>query len=64
MNCFWIIRNWKFEIYEKYEDSFEDFKQLWTNYYWWYPDRAMAIKYTGWDRVDNWLRIVDQYYNL
>ena len=62
-NCFWIIRRGKFVRYEKTEDSFKDFKQLWDKFYGAYPNRRLAMKYTWGDRVENWIRVVNHYYN-
>lgn len=48
--------------YEKCEDSYVDFKQIWSDYYGEFPTRAMAERWTGKDSVDTWLKSVKQYY--
>lgn len=49
-------------IYESKEESFVAFKKIWSTWYKEFPDRALASKWTGADRVDTWLRSVQQYY--
>jgi hypothetical protein len=74
LNCFGIksggtapcsaIGRSRFCIYNSKEESYEAFKIIWTKVYGGgYPTRAQAERWTGKDRVDNWLRIVNQYYN-
>lgn len=67
-NCFGIMQwdkywNRWYKSYETKEDSYKDFKRIWSSYYWEYPTRAMAIKYTWNDRVDTWLDNVMYFYH-
>lgn len=62
-NCFGIIRNGTFERYETKEESYKDFKEIWSKYYQDYPNWSLATKWTGGDRVDTWLQAINQYYH-
>lgn len=71
-NCFWIM-TWKrgfreFKYYETKEDSYEDFKRIWsTKWYiewnWWLPTIEDAIVYSWDDRANHWLRNVLYFYH-
>jgi len=66
-NCFWIMQwdsEWQRELkeYSTKEESFEDFKKLWKEKYWWMPDLKKAIRYTWNERPHEWLWIVNKYY--
>lgn len=67
-NCFGIMdySTWKrrFKKYTTKQDSFKDFKRIWSNYYWGYPDYKKAKRYTGNDKPKIWLAIVDKHYKL
>lgn len=66
-NCFGI-RGWHkdgtpyFKKYATKEDSYKDFKRIWTAYYGKFPDTALAKKYSGNDRPQSWLANVTHYY--
>lgn len=66
-NCFGIMtwdKNGKrsFKRYASHEESFADFKRIWSSYYGWFPTLAMAKKWTGADRAERWLWHVKQFY--
>lgn len=66
-NAFGIMQ-WKngkrsFKRYETCEQSYEDFKRIWTAYYGRFPDLALAKKYSGNDRPNQWLSNVTAFYN-
>lgn len=50
------------KTYDSTDQSFEDFKRIWEKYYERYPDRQLAIKWTGNDRAETWLKNVNYYY--
>lgn len=62
-NCFGIIRNGRFVRYATKEDSYADFKQIWTKYYGRFPDLELAKRYSGNDRSRTWLNNVIKFYN-
>jgi len=53
----------RLNVYASTDQSFEDFKALWKRVYKVYPNPALAKLYTGNDRPDTWLAIVNQTYN-
>lgn len=61
-NCFWIKRNGRFERYDRPDDSYADFKQLWKKWYKKFPDHILANRYAGGDRVNEWLNNVSNCY--
>ena len=67
LNCFgimeWTTGTRRLKRYKTTDESFEDFKRIWSKHYVRYPDLAMAIKWTGNDNATRWLSIVNQYYN-
>jgi len=58
----WIKGKREFKPYKHKIDSYKDFKRIWTSYYWWLPNLAKAIKYTGNDRAKIWLKNTLTYY--
>ena len=66
-NCFWIMTwaRWfrEFKSYDTKEDSYKDFKRIWTSYYGWMPTYAKAKRYSWDDRVTAWLNNVLHFYN-
>lgn len=66
-NCFGI-RGWDkngkpyFKKYATKEDSYKDFKRIWSTYYGQFPNTALAKKYSGNDRPQSWLANVSHYY--
>lgn len=66
-NCFGI-RGWRkdgtpyFKQYATKEDSYKDFKRIWSTYYGRFPDTALAKKYSGNDRPQQWLANVTHFY--
>jgi len=67
LNCHGIMHwpNGKRQLrrFNSKEESYAAFKELWQRVYKRYPDYSLAKLYTGNDRPDNWLRIVNYYYN-
>lgn len=45
------------------QESFDEFKRIWTKSYKRYPDINLAIKWTGNDNAHVWLSNVNTYYN-
>ena len=65
-NCFGIVSytgGRHFKRYATKEESYEDFKRIWATYYKRFPDLAMARKYSGNDRAEQWLANVTSAYN-
>ena len=65
-NCFGILE-WpngqrRFKRYATKEDSYKDFKRIWSTYYGKFPDHALAKKYSGNDRPQQWLSNVTHFY--
>ncbi len=66
-NCFGI-RAWDahgrpyFKRYATPEDSYADFKRIWSTYYGRFPDLALARRYSGNDRPGQWLSNVAMFY--
>jgi hypothetical protein len=65
-NCFGIM-TWPNGVrtgktYASPEESYEDFKRIWSTYYVDYPSFELADKWTGSDHVQDWLDIVNYYY--
>ena len=65
-NCFWIM-TWKrgfreFKKYKNKEESYKDFKKIWTTYYKWMPNFKKAKKYSWNDRANIWLKNVLYFY--
>lgn len=71
-NCFWIkhwntvpcpwVPKWAMCKFKTKEESFEAFKTIWGRWYKTYPTYEQAHRWTGWDRVYNWLNIVKANY--
>ena len=66
-NCFWIMQwdkywNRSYKSYNTPEESYEDFKRIWTKGYRGYPNMVAAKSWTGNDRPESWLRNVTYYY--
>lgn len=61
-NCFGIRRKGAFVSYGSPEESYEDFKNVWSRYYGGLPTIAKARKYTANDKPETWLKIVNHYY--
>jgi hypothetical protein len=53
----------QFKRYATCEESYEDFKRIWSRYYGRFPDHRLAVKYTGNDRADTWLANVKAIYS-
>jgi len=54
----------EFKTYKTKNESYEDFKRIWTSYYWWLPNLAKAKKYSWNDRSNAWLKnVLNYYYN-
>lgn len=45
------------------EESFEAFKKIWEKSYKKFPDKSLAVKWTGNDNATTWLKNVTTYYN-
>lgn len=52
------------KTYASKEESYADFIRIWTAYYGEYPAYEMAVRWTGNDRPDQWLKNVEKYYNI
>jgi len=66
-NCFGIM-SWPngrrtAKWYDSPEDSYNDFKRIWSEYYGSFPDYQMAKKWTGNDHPAIWLANVTEIYN-
>jgi len=48
--------------YKTTQDSFEDFKRIWSKSYKIFPNIKLAKKWTGNDRPNTWLKNVTFYY--
>ena len=48
--------------YNSTSESFQDFYELWKRKYKRFPTYEDAVKWTGNDRADNWIRIVTETY--
>ena len=53
----------QFKRYATCEESYEDFKRIWSSYYGRFPDHRLAVKYTGNDRAHTWLANVKAIYS-
>lgn len=70
-NCFGIMRFWLVngvrhrepKYYASHAESYADFKRIWRKSYGRFPDRALAVKWTGNDNADTWLANVQRTYN-
>lgn len=71
-NCFGIKNantapcDWPKMVMCRYNDpseSYEAFKKIWWKWYKKFPDRSLAVRWTGNDRADSWLEHVTHYYN-
>jgi len=65
-NCFGIM-HWpngkrQLKYYESPQDSYAEFKRIWTTHYKEFPDYRLADKYTGGDNTSQWLANVNKYY--
>ena len=66
-NCFGIMQWDKKGLrspkwYNTKEESFADFKRIWSKSYKRFPDLALARKWTGNDNPATWLKNVKHYY--
>lgn len=68
-NCFGIM-HWPNgpgsrtpKTYASHEESYADFKRIWSKFYGRFPDRALAVKWTGDDNADTWLSNVKFRYS-
>lgn len=71
-NCFGIMRFWidangkrqrEPKYYKSHEESYADFKRIWSTYYKRFPDLALAKKWTGGDSPETWLcNVKTKYY--
>jgi len=67
-NCFWIMQwdkqgNRSYKRYNSKEESYKDFKRIWSNYYIIFPNLKLAKKWTGNDSPNTWLNNVIYFYN-
>ena len=72
-NCFWIKHGntvpcpWVDKMamckFDTPEESYEAFKIIWSKWYWEMPTRRMAVKWSGNDRADIWLKNTLYFYN-
>jgi len=65
-NCFGIM-TWErgfreLKSYSSIEESYDDFKRIWTENYQDYPSWNLAHTWTGGDSTDTWLYNVNYYY--
>jgi hypothetical protein len=51
-----------FKRYEKIEDSYTDFKRIWSSFYGGFPTLKQAKRYSGNDRSEIWLYNVKFFY--
>jgi len=51
-------------IYEKPEESYEAFKIIWQKWYIGFPNYEKATRWSGKDRVDNWLYNTTHWYRV
>jgi hypothetical protein len=49
-------------IFNSKQESYAAFKDLWQRKYGGFPTIEQAIKYTGNDHAETWLRIVNEHY--
>lgn len=67
LNCFGIME-WpngvrQGKTYNTKDEAYGDFRRIWESFYGGYPTYQQAVKWTGNDHPDNWLKIVSFYYN-
>lgn len=67
-NCFGIMSFTSggqryFKGYDSKEESYEDFKRIWSTWYGEMPTHTLAVKYSGNDRPDEWLANVTHFYH-
>lgn len=58
----WSTGKRKLKVYSSKEESYSDFKKIWLKSYKTFPNRAMAVKWTGNDDADTWLKNVKAHY--
>lgn len=71
LNCHGIMRFWvengvrhrEPKYYSSHEESHRDCERIWDKYYGKLPDRALAVKWTGNDSPDNWMKNFYSAYN-
>jgi hypothetical protein len=51
------------KTYKTHEESYADFKRIWVKSYGKFPDKALAIRWSGNDNADSWLKNVTFKYN-
>jgi len=65
-NCFGIMSWYNgtryAKTYSSKQESYDDFKRIWTTYYKRFPDYNLAHKWTGGDRTASWLSNVRSVY--
>jgi hypothetical protein len=66
-NCFGIM-HWpngirQLKTYNSKEESYADFRKIWTQYYGGFPTYKMAVKWTGNDNPHTWLSNVTKAHN-
>lgn len=66
-NCFGVM-HWPngvrtLKTYSTKQESYDDFKRIWSSFYGRFPDEALARKWTGNDSPDTWLRNVKIAYS-
>ena len=49
--------------YATKEESYADFKRIWSTHYKIFPTYRLAVKWTGNDHPQTWLNNVTKYYN-
>ena len=59
----WDSGSRELKKFDSKEDSYEDFKRIWSGSYKTFPTYEMAVKWTGNDHPDIWLKNVTYYYN-
>ena len=59
----WINGKPRFKHYASCEESYKDFKRIWSKYYGRFPDAKLASRYSGNDRPYQWLANVTKFYN-
>ena len=62
-NCVGMKPGGKFKRYATTEDSIHDCARVWQAYYGRFPDLALARKWSGSDRAEQWLANVKYFYS-
>lgn len=62
-NCFGVKgHDGYMKTYGSKEESYADFKRIWSKYYKKFPNWSLANTWTGGDSVETWLAAVKKYY--